>query len=150
MKILALVDGSERTGRVLQYLLGLAKTCAPIEVVVLNVQPRPDEWRMRGYGWFKREEIRDRLTNDIGKRIVTVDKRTLDGAGIQSQTRIEIGEQVETITRCADEERADLVIVPERAPGFLRRWLLNTAHLPIGSAASVVLQLVSVPVVAIK
>jgi nucleotide-binding universal stress UspA family protein len=121
-----------------------------MEVVVLTVQPRPEEWRMRGYGWFKREEIRDRLINDLGKRIVTVAKRRLDAAGIQSKARIEIGEQIETTTRCAKEEQADLVVIPERAPCFLRRWLLRAVHLPIGSPASVVLHLLSVPVVAIK
>ena len=70
-KILAAVDGSERTGRILEYLIGLAESGIPIEVVVLNIQPEPEDWRLRGYGSFKQGEIHDRLVNELGKPIVS-------------------------------------------------------------------------------
>src|SRR5215203_2970419 len=57
-KILAVVDGSARTADVLEFLIAQSGGGPPQEVVLLNVQPLPEDWRLRGYGSFKQEEIR--------------------------------------------------------------------------------------------
>ena len=150
MRVLAVVDGSERTGRVLKYLLELADVQAGLEVTLLNIQPQPQGWRMRGYGWFQREEIHDRLINDLGRKIVGTASRRLQGANIKHKHRIELGDQIDTIIRCSREERTDLLVVPEAEPGIVWRWLLRRAHLPIGSAASVIVHLIQVPVLVVK
>jgi nucleotide-binding universal stress UspA family protein len=149
-KILAVVDGSERTGRVLEYLIGLTESGVPIEVVVLNVQPEPEDWRLRGYISFKQDEIHDRLVNDLGKPIVSSVGRTLDQGGIAHKDRIELGELAETILRCANEEHCNLIIVSEPRPGAIRRWLTRTAGLSFGSVASNVVQLAEMPVIVVK
>lgn len=149
-KILAAVDGSERTGRVLEYLIGLAESGFPIEVVVLNVQPEPEDWRLRGYGSFKQDEIHDRLVNDLGKPIVASVGRRLDQGGITHKDRIELGEPAETILRCANEESCDLIVVSEPRPGAFRRWFTRTAGLTFGSVASDITQLAEVSVVVVK
>lgn len=149
-KILAAVDGSERTGRVLEYLIGLAESGIPIEVVVLNVQPAPEDWRLRGYGSFKQEEIHDRLVNDLGKPIVRSVGRRLDQAEIAHKERIELGALAETILRCANEERCDLIVVSEPRPGAIRRWLTRTTGLSFGSVASNVAQLAEISVIVVK
>ena len=58
----------------------LAKSGGPIEVIVLNVQPLSESFRLRGYGSFKQDEVRDRLINDLGKPIVDgVERRSAKG-----------------------------------------------------------------------
>ena len=149
-RILVPLDGSESTGLVMNYLVGLQRSYGTIEVVLLNVQPKPQEWRTRGYGWFHREEIEDRLINDLGRRIVRSAFRQLDGAGIPHKERVEIGEPVETILQCAQQENCDLIILAERAPGAIRRWLLQTAGISMGSAASILVHLAPIPVLVAK
>ena len=148
--ILIAVDGSERTGRVLEFLIGLSESGLTIEVIVLNVQPKPEDWRLRGYISFKKEEIHDRLVNDLGKPIISSVGRTLDQVGIAHKDRIELGDLVETILRCANEERCNLIVVGEPPPGAIRRWLTRTAGVSFGSVASNVMQLAEVPVAVVK
>ncbi len=149
-KILAAVDGSERTGRILEYLISLAESGISIEVIVLNVQPKPEDWRLRGYGSFKQDEVHDRLVNDLGKPIVSSAGRTLDQSGIAHKDLIELGEPAETILRCAHEERCDLIVVSEPRPGAIHRWLTRTVGLSFGSVASNVVQLAEMPVMVMK
>jgi nucleotide-binding universal stress UspA family protein len=150
LRVLAAIDGSERTGRLMNYLLAFAATRGPIEVVLLNVQPKPEEWRMRGYGWFHREEVEDRLVNDLGRRVIESAARHLDSAGIPHRDLIEIGDPGEIVSRCAREEKCDLVAVTERPPGTVRRWLLRAAGLSFGSPASVALHSLDAPVMSVR
>jgi nucleotide-binding universal stress UspA family protein len=150
LRILATVDGSECTGRVMKYLLGLHALHAPFEVVLLNIQPEPGDWRLRGYGWFKRETIRERLVDDLGRPALASAGRRLDGAGIAHKDRIELGEAADTIVRCAREEECDFIVLAEHAPGAVRRWLMRSAGVSIGSVASIVIGLAHVPVVVAK
>lgn len=147
LRVLAAVDGSEGSGRVLKFLLDLQRRLGTIEVVVLNIQPKPQEWRLRGYGWFQREAILDRLINDLGKRAVASAARQLDGAGIAHKDRIELGEPHEIIVRCARDEACDLIVLAEPRRGVLRMWLINNAGLSTVSLASVVAQLARLPTV---
>jgi nucleotide-binding universal stress UspA family protein len=149
LRVLAVVDGSERSGRVVKYLLGLAAQCGAIEVVLLNIQPKPQEWRMRGYGWFQREAIHDRLINDLGGRIVASAGRHFEAAGVAHSARVELGGRVETIVRCAREENCDLLVLAEAPPGAVRRWLMRSAGLSFGSVASVAIHSMRVPLVVI-
>lgn len=147
LRVLAAVDGSEGSGRVLKHLLDLQRRLGTLEVVVLNIQPKPQEWRLRGYGWFQREAILDRLINDLGKRAVASAARQLDGAGIAHKDRIELGEPYEIIARCAQEETCDLVVLAESRPGAFRMWLMRNSGLITGSIVSIVVQRSRIPVV---
>ncbi|MBI4274149.1 MAG: universal stress protein [Rhizobiales bacterium] len=101
-------------------------------------------------GSFKHDEIHDRLVDDLGKPIITSVGRTLDQGGIAHKDRIELGEPVQTIIRCANEERCNLIVVSEPRAGVIRRWLARTAGLSFGSVASNVVQLAEVPVIVVK
>lgn len=149
-KILAVVDGSERTGRVLEYLIGLAEIGVPIDVVVLNIQPEPEDWRLRGYRSFKQDEVRDRLVNDLGKPIVASVGRRLDQIDTAHRERVELGAPAETILRCAREERCDLIVLSEGRPGAFRTWLSTATGLSFASVATKVVQLSEIPVVVLK
>jgi nucleotide-binding universal stress UspA family protein len=149
LKVLAVIDGSERTGRVLDYLSGLDRRGAKLETLLLNVQPEPEDGRLRGYGSFKKEVIHDRLINDLGKRVVSSAGRRLDQAGILHKERIELGDAAKTILRVAREERCDVILLGEARPGVVRRWLAAIG-VAVGSIGSQVVQLADIPVVVVK
>ena len=113
LRMLVAIDGSEGSGRVLNHVLRLQQRYGAVEVVVLNVQPKPQDWRLRGWGWFQREAIHDRLINDLGRRVIASAGRQLDAAGIIHRSRIELGEAAEIIAHCAREEDCDLVVLAE-------------------------------------
>ena len=150
LRVLAAVDGSQSTSFVLKQLIELQKNRAAIEVVLLNVQPKPQEWRLRGYGSFKREEIEDRLINDLGGKVMASAGQKLDSVGILHQHRIELGDPIETIVRCARDEGCDLIVLAEAPPGAVRRWLMTALGLAMGSAVSVVVHLAPMPVLVAK
>jgi nucleotide-binding universal stress UspA family protein len=150
LKVLAVIDGSERTGRVLDYLRGLVLRGAKLETVLLNIQPKPEDGRLRGYGSFNRHVIHDRLINDLGKRVVSSASRRLDRPGILHKERIEIGDAAATILRVAQEERCDLILLGESPPGAIRGWLAKAIGVVLGSIGSQVVQLADVPVVVVK
>jgi nucleotide-binding universal stress UspA family protein len=149
-KVLAVVDGSARSAGVLDFLTAQAGDRSLLDVVVLNVQPMPEDWRLRGYGSFKRDEIRDRLINDRGRPVVANAAARLDYVGIAHTERVEIGEIAETIERCAREEACDQIVIAEPRSGALRRWLAKQAGITIGSTVSQLLQLAERPVVVVR
>ena len=149
LKVLAVVDNSESTNAVLRQVHELSRN-GSVDVLLLNVQPKPQDWRLRGYRSFKRDEVEDRLISDLGGKVVESAGRQLSAAGLMHRHRIELGESAETILRCAREENCDLIVIAEPPPRSLRRWLIRTCSIVIGSAASVVAQLSPVPVVVAK
>jgi nucleotide-binding universal stress UspA family protein len=150
LKVLAVIDGSERSGRVLDYLNGPALRHAALEVVLLNLQPEPEDGRLRGYGSFRREAIEDRLINELGRRAVASASRCLDQVGIAHTGRIELGNTAETVLRVAREERCDLILLGEASPGAVRRWWSRLTDAAFGFRSSRVVQLADVPVVLVK
>ena len=137
-RILAVVDGTECTNHVVDFLSSLAAGSNPIEVVVLNVHSKRLDHRLRGYQSFKQHEIDDRLINEIGMPIVGHVSRRLEKLGIAAHGRVEIGEPADVIIRCAAEEHCDVVVIGERRPNALRRILARTLGLLSGAAASLV------------
>jgi nucleotide-binding universal stress UspA family protein len=148
LKILAAVDGSERTGRVLEFLLSMA--ALPISVVVLNVQPAPEDWRLRGYISFKADEIWDRLVHDLGEPIVKGVGRRLVDARIAHSEIVKIGTFTESVLSCQREERCDLIAVSAPNPSRLQRLVLRTLGISFRSSVCEVAQLADVPVVVVK
>jgi len=150
LRILAVVDGSESTGRVTKHVLDLYAREGALDVVLLNIQPRPETGRLRGYGSFRRADVNDRLINDLGRRVIASAARHLDGANIAHKDRIELGEPTETIIRCADEEQCGLIVLAESRPTAIREWLMRTTGAVVNSVASVVIHLAHVPVLIAK
>ena len=145
-----MVDGSERTGRLIEQVKALASAERPIEVVLLNVQPAPVDGRLRGYGSFKREEINARLTDCLGRRAVTAAGRVLSHACIEHKHRVEIGDAVQTILRVTNEEGCGLILIGNPYPGTLQKWLQRTTGLLMPTMAVQVAQLAEVPVIVVK
>jgi nucleotide-binding universal stress UspA family protein len=151
LRLLAVVDGSERTNRVVDYLVSLARRSRGTEVVILNVLEKSGEGRLRGYQSFKQREIDDRLVNDLGQPIVSSVSRRLEKVGIRNLTRIRIGETVQSILDCAADDRCEAVVIGDVGANRLQRWLVRVAHLSARSSiAARVATLANIPVVVVK
>jgi nucleotide-binding universal stress UspA family protein len=149
MRFLAVVEGTVQTNRVVEYLTSLAALGLPIDVVVLNVQTKRQDQRLRGYQTFKQSEIDDRLINEVGMHIVSYVSRRLEKAGLRTNGRVDIGEPIEIILRQAAQERCDVIVIGEQKPGMLRRWLARALSVSFGPAASLT-ALSGLPVVVVK
>jgi nucleotide-binding universal stress UspA family protein len=150
LRVLAVIDGSERTNRVLDFVVKLASDGSGVEAILLGLVSKPPDGRLRGYGSFKREEIYARLKDLMGKRAVAAAARRFQQAGVTHQDRIEVGEAAETILRVAEEETCDIVLLGEAPPGTLGRLLPKVTGLSVATVANEVVQLARVPVVVVK
>lgn len=148
-RILIAADGSERTNRLVDYCLNLGAKM-PMEALILNVQPEPEDWRLRGYGSFKRAEIRERLIEDLGQPIVSSVARKLKARGIKHRMRVEIGDPAGTVVRVAEEENSDLIVLPEPRANALTRWLARNAGVYFGSVTAQIVELSETPVLIAK
>jgi nucleotide-binding universal stress UspA family protein len=144
------IDGSERTGRVIEHALVLADGGRSAEVILLGVVPEPADGRLRGYGSFKREEIHAQLKSVLKQRAVNSAARRFEQAGVAHADRVEVGDPVEAILRIADEESCDIVVVGDAPAGGFRRWLPKVTGLSVATTASQVAQSANVPVVLVK
>src|SRR5262245_25021203 len=111
VRLLTVVDGSGRTGPVMEVALSFARRGIPIEVIILGVISDPPDGRLRGYGSFKRKEIHERLRDVMGARTVAAAARRFEQAGVTHKARIEVGPPAETILRVAAEEACDIVLL---------------------------------------
>jgi nucleotide-binding universal stress UspA family protein len=149
-KLLVVVDGSERAGRVIEYALGLAPNGKQREIVLLGVVRQPDDARLRGYGSFKRDQINAHLKDALGRRSMSAAARRFDQAGVAHKDRMEVGDPVETILRVANEEGCDLILVADAPAGVVQRWLPKAVGLSVATIAGQVAQQAVVPVVVVK
>jgi nucleotide-binding universal stress UspA family protein len=141
------VDGTERTNRVLDYIVTLAQGRDAIEVIVLNVQAKREDARLRGYQSFKQDEVDDRLINELGAPIVSSAGRWLDKARIQHRSKVLIGEPAQMILRCAAEEDCDSIIIGEGFPAGVTGWISAM----LGSSPTLqLLAAANTPVVVVK
>lgn len=103
-RLLAVVDATERSRRVLDYVIGYAASIGPVEAVVLNVQTDLNADPNAPLG-----------TTDwpSGKRIIKNATRRLDRLGIVHKSRVEAGDPAATIARCTREERCDMIILSD-------------------------------------
>ena len=145
-----MIDGSEHTGRVIEYALNFAESGRPLEVILLAVVRKPADGRLRGYGSFKRDEVHARLKEAMQERAVGSAVRRFDQAQVAHKDRIEIGEPVDTILRVAREEGADIILVGDGPAGAVRRWLPKAIGLALATTAGQVAEQAEVPVVVVK
>jgi nucleotide-binding universal stress UspA family protein len=150
VRLLTVIDGSERTGRVLELALNLAHKGLAIDAILLGVISEPADGRLRGYGSFKRKEIHERLKDLKGARAVAAAARRCEQAGLAHKDRIEVGDPAEIILRVADEEACDIVLLGEAAGGALSRWLPKITGMSVPTVASEVVRLARLPIIVVK
>lgn len=151
LRVLAVIEGTEQTNRILNYLGSLSGSGRTLEVVVLNVQKRRTDARLRGYETFKQSEIEDRLRNEVSAPIVSSAARWLDKANIDAKTAIEIGDPLDAILATAAAQRCDLIVVGVANLSRFSRWLAKAGGLLVSrSVAAQLLAVSTIPVVVVR
>lgn len=145
-RILAAVDGSEQANTIADYIADRFGGSIATYVVVLNAQPRPQEWQTRGTA---REAIHDRL-QELGHKATAPVSERLEQAHIATKPRIELGDPADTIIRCAKEEGCDLIVMSTKPLGQVGSALVRSTGATWGSVAAQVVKLSEIPVVVVK
>ena len=149
LKVLAVIDGTERAGRIIEYVAGLQSQGKGLHVVVLGVVQEPATGRLRGYGTFKQAQVYRGLIDTMRRRAVFAAARRLDQERIAHVNRVEVGDPAATILRVAQEEGVDLILLGDGPPGVVQR-MLPSIGLSLATVTSQVVQLADVPVVVVK
>lgn len=126
LRLLAVVDGTESTNRIVDFITAYSEGRSTTEAVVLNVQSKRLDARLRGYQDFKQDEIDDRLINELALPILNGVSGRLEKAGIRCSSKAEIGDPVTTILRCAAENACNVILVGAQPPKRIEGWLPTT------------------------
>ena len=126
LRLLAVVDGTESTNRIVDFITAFDEGRSATEAVVLNVQTKRLDARLRGYQNFKKDEIDDRLINELALPILNSVSSRLEKVGIRCLLKAEIGDPVTTILRSAAENACNVILVGAQPPKGIEGWLPNT------------------------
>jgi nucleotide-binding universal stress UspA family protein len=119
MKILVPVDASEAALAPLSYLESLARSGVPLEVLVVNVQPRFH----RHVAQFTSRAARDALRAERSRAAMARAIEALALKNIPFRAFAEVGKPAERIAAIAERERVDEVMMGVgRHPAWLR-WV---------------------------
>lgn len=143
-RVLAVIDNDDHWHPAIDQLTAYATTHGLAGVVLVNLQPQPNEIRTRG---IFREKVRALLI-ERGWEKLAAPLRSLQAAGIEPKTRVELADDAETIVRCAREEGCSSIVIAAPPLGPLRRAWVRTTGLA-GSTASQLAELADVPVLVV-
>lgn len=140
MKILVPVDGSESADRAVEHVIRQALSHGGTEVHLLNVQIPV----MSGHAkmFISEQQLNDYYREEANAALKVVRER-LTQANVPHTHHIGVGHVAETIAQYAKEKSIDQVIMGTRGMGAISEFVL-------GSVASKVIHLCSVPVTLIK
>ncbi len=138
-KVLLPVDGSDPAFQAALYLIDFARRHGPIEVHVVNVQPKPVEWQTHG---MEKQAIDDHLAVDAHLAMKAV-LHALNEGEITYQTHVKLGDPAETLVALADELGCDHIVMGTRGLGAI-------SGIVLGSVTRKVLHLANIPVLCIK
>ena len=122
-RLLAVVDGTESTNRIVDFITAYGDGRSTTEAVVLNVQSKRLDARLRGYQDFKQDEIDDRLINELALPLVNSVSSRLEKAGIVCSPKAAIGDPVATVLRCAAENACNVILVGARPSKGIEGWM---------------------------
>lgn len=140
MKVLLAIDGSENSLRAVSYLIKRASAVKDqYDVHVVNVQ-----YPLHGtVATFVNGAQLKQYHQDEGMKILAPVETQLNGAGVAFSHHLFVGEPAEVISRFAREEGCDEIIIGSRGLG-------NISSMLVGSVASKIIHMSSVPVVLVK
>ncbi len=128
------VDGSESAGRAAAHCARLAKALGG-RVLVLNVQPRVEDWQTHGIG----HESAVAHLRGIAAQALAAAETVLREAGVAHESLVEFGNPSETIARVAESRGCGAVVMGTRGQSELK-------SLVMGGVGMKVLHLVPVPI----
>jgi nucleotide-binding universal stress UspA family protein len=142
MRIIVPVDGAAQANHAVAHAVSLAKGRQDAEIILVNVQSRET---------LEVSDIAGVISADADKAAAAhQSKKALRRAiglcreaNVKFETRAELGPVAETIVRIAHRLKADQIVMGTRGLGALRGLLL-------GSVATRVIQLATIPVTLVK
>lgn len=138
-KILVPVDGSDNALRAVHYAAGVAKENPAVQLELLHVL---DPIALRSYATLSHEEVKKFQVEEAAAKLRSA-QQALDEAGVRYEVRSRIGSTPNEISHQVQESGCEAIIMGTRGMGPM-------ANLVIGSVATQVVHLVSVPVTLIK
>jgi nucleotide-binding universal stress UspA family protein len=139
-RILVPVDGSEQVKRALLIAIEFVKRCGTSEIELLNVQsPAPSFWPEK----LITEDILQAHYATEGAKTLQAAERLLREAGVSYHSEVRVGQAAEMIAHYAREKNVDGIVMGTRGMGTMKGLVL-------GSVATGVLHLVSLPVTLVK
>lgn len=138
-KVLLPVDGSDSAVQAVGYVIAFVKGHGPVELHVVNVQPKPMEWQTHG---MEKETIDAHMaiTAHLAMKPVL---HALNEEGIAYQAHVKLGDPAETLSALADELGCDYIVMGTRGLGAI-------SGIVLGSVTRKVLHLANVPVTCVK
>jgi nucleotide-binding universal stress UspA family protein len=140
LRILVAVDGSEYSLRAVEHVLRLRDSHCDIELHLLNVQMPLESGHVKQF--IARESIEE-YYRDEGLAQLKGASAALETAGQPCTTHIAVGPIAQTVTRYAAEMKFDLIVIGTHGRTGLR-------HAVMGSVATEVIKLATVPVTVVK
>lgn len=141
LKLLVAVDGSENSGRVVDFLVkksGWYKE--PIEVQLLNVQMPIAGVNVK---MFISSDSLKEYYREEGVAALKQAREKLDAAGLPYVHHIGVGDPAETIVQYAKSKNCELILMGSRGLG-------SVSSLVLGSVATKVLHLSDMPVTLVR
>ena len=137
-KILVAVDGSEHALKAVQHVARRAAD-GGVEVHLVNVQ-----YPVHGsVGSFVDASQIKAYHKEEGEKIIAPARELLEKANVPYQHGLFVGEPAEVITRFAKEQGCDEIVIGTRGLGGISSLL-------VGSVATKILHLATVPVLLVK
>ncbi|MDA8254306.1 MAG: universal stress protein [Betaproteobacteria bacterium] len=138
-KVLLPVDGSDSAFQATLYVIDFVQKHGPLEVHVVNVQPKPLEWQTRG---TDKEVINDHQAIEAHMVMKPI-LHALNEEEIAHQTHIKLGDPAEVLAALADELGCDHIVMGTRGLGAI-------SGIVLGSVTRKLLHLTRIPVICIK
>jgi nucleotide-binding universal stress UspA family protein len=140
-KLLLAVDGSECSARAVRWTIeAIGEMKVPSELHVVTVQPAIASGDVRR---FVGSETIERYQREEGDKALAAARALLDEAKVAYTPHILIGQVAQTITDFASQNGCSAIIMGTRGLG-------GVSGLVLGSVASQVIHLASVPITLIK
>lgn len=140
LKILAPIDGSNNSARVIEYLIQFARASKPFEVCLINVRDAVDSPQVRRF--WSEEQIRDFQQNE-GNLLLEPARKKLADAGIRCSAEVVVGDIAPTIVEQARARGCDMIVMGARGMGAIGNLLM-------GSVATKVMHLAEMPITLVK
>lgn len=141
MKVLITVDGSDAANRAVEHVIAsVAWLKEAPQVCLLNVQ-----WKLASGNvklFINQDTIND-YYREQGMAALSDARAKLDAAGLSYSYHISVGTPAEAIVQYAQEQRVDQIVMSAHGQNTLSELLL-------GSVASRVAQLATVPILLVK
>ena len=142
LKLLVPVDGSETSGRAVDYAIeNHTRYKGPVEIHLINVQP-PIPYGSRVSSVIGHDVVQ-KYHQDEGMAALKPAMQKLDAAGVKYAHHIAVGDAAEVIAEYAKEKGCDQILMGTRGMGA-------TSSLLLGSVATKVIHLAHVPVLLVK